>query len=58
MDRGSFALNCPPAINLFPRRADRIHVSDQQAEHHVVVLIRQNSVRVCIGFVDNISLTA
>lgn len=37
VDRGSFALNCAPAINLFPRRADRIHVSDQQAEHHVVV---------------------
>ena len=37
VDRGSFALNCTPAINLFPRRADRIHVSDQQAEHHVVV---------------------
>jgi type VI secretion system protein ImpG len=37
VDRGSFALNCTPAINLFPRRADRIHVSDQFAEHHVVV---------------------
>jgi len=37
VDRASFAINCSPAINLFPRRADRIHVSDQQAEHHVVV---------------------
>jgi type VI secretion system protein ImpG len=37
MDRGGFALHCTPAINLFPRRADRIHVTDQQAEHHVVV---------------------
>ena len=27
VDRGSFALNCTPAINLFPRRADRIHVT-------------------------------
>jgi type VI secretion system protein ImpG len=36
VDRGSFALNCTPAINLFPRRADRIHVSDQYAEQHVV----------------------
>jgi len=35
--RGSFALHCTPAINLFPRHGDRIHVSDQQAEHHVVV---------------------
>jgi type VI secretion system protein ImpG len=37
VDRGGFALHCSPAINLFPRRGDRIHVSDQQAEHHVVV---------------------
>jgi type VI secretion system protein ImpG len=37
VDRGGFALHCTPAINLFPRRSDRIHVSDQQAEHHVVV---------------------
>jgi type VI secretion system protein ImpG len=37
VDRGGFALHCTPAINLFPRRADRIHVTDQQAEHHVVV---------------------
>lgn len=32
----NFALFCAPAINLFPRRADRIHLSDQVAEHHVV----------------------
>ena len=31
-----FALFCTPAINLFPKRADRIHLSDQVAEHHVV----------------------
>jgi len=37
VDKGGFALHCTPAINLFSRRADRIHVSDQQAEHHVVV---------------------
>src|SRR5438128_394255 len=37
VDRGSFALHCAPAVNLFPRHTDRIHVSDQQAEHHVVV---------------------
>jgi type VI secretion system protein ImpG len=37
VDRGSFALHCTPAVNLFPRHSDRIHVSDQQAEHHVVV---------------------
>jgi type VI secretion system protein ImpG len=33
----AFALFCSPAINLFPRRADRIHISDRSEEHHVVV---------------------
>jgi type VI secretion system protein ImpG len=32
----NFALFCTPAINLFPKRADRIHLSDQVAEHHVI----------------------
>ena len=32
----NFALYCTPAINLFPKRADRIHVSHQQHEYHVV----------------------
>lgn len=32
----NFALFCTPAINLFPKRADRIHLSDQVAEHHVL----------------------
>jgi type VI secretion system protein ImpG len=30
------ALYCSPAINLFPRRADRIHLSDRVNEYHVV----------------------
>src|SRR5690606_35291470 len=28
---------CTPAINLFPRRADRIHLSDRVNEHHLIV---------------------
>jgi type VI secretion system protein ImpG len=32
----NFLLNCTPAINLFPRRVDRIHISDRVSEHHVV----------------------
>jgi type VI secretion system protein ImpG len=32
----NFALNCVPAINLFPKRADRIQVSDSNYEFHVV----------------------
>ncbi|MPY87890.1 MAG: type VI secretion system baseplate subunit TssF [Luteitalea sp.] len=36
VDRSNFALFCTPAINLFPKRADRIQVSDGTHEHHVV----------------------
>ncbi len=32
----SFALHATPAVNLFPMRADRIHVSDREPELHVV----------------------
>jgi len=32
----NFALFCTPAINLFPKRADRILVSDRFSEYHVV----------------------
>ncbi|MCC9000670.1 MAG: type VI secretion system baseplate subunit TssF [Candidatus Contendobacter sp.] len=32
----NFALFCTPAINLFPKRADRIHLSDQVFEHHIL----------------------
>jgi len=36
VDASNFALHCSPAINLFPHRADRIHVSDVDHEYHVV----------------------
>jgi type VI secretion system protein ImpG len=36
VDASSFALYCTPAINLFPRRADRIHVNPGHHEYHVV----------------------
>lgn len=32
----NFALHCVPAINLFPKRADRIHVNEGEYEFHVV----------------------
>jgi type VI secretion system protein ImpG len=32
----NFALFCTPAINLFPKRVDRVHLSDTQSEYHVV----------------------
>lgn len=31
-----FAMFCSPAVNLFSRRADRIHLSDRVNEYHVV----------------------
>lgn len=32
----NLALYCTPAINLFPKRADRIHLSDRETEYHLV----------------------
>ncbi|TWU23431.1 hypothetical protein Pla52o_29670 [Novipirellula galeiformis] len=32
----NFALFCTPAINLFPKVTDRIHLNDHDHEHHVV----------------------
>ncbi|MGL4486839.1 MAG: type VI secretion system baseplate subunit TssF [Yersinia sp. (in: enterobacteria)] len=37
LDNSHFALHCTPVINLFRRRADRINVSDEQSEYHVLV---------------------
>lgn len=34
--RDDFALHCTPAVNLFPKRADRIHLSDRQPDFHVI----------------------
>lgn len=36
VDAQMFQLHCTPAVNLFPRSADRIHLSDRSHEHHVV----------------------
>lgn len=36
LDAACFQLHCTPAVNLFPRRTDRIHVSDRFSEFHVV----------------------
>ena len=37
VDASSFALHCVPAINLFEQRCDRIHVTPQTHDFHVVV---------------------
>jgi type VI secretion system protein ImpG len=36
VEASNFALHCTPAINLFPKRADRIQVTDSASEYHVV----------------------
>lgn len=36
VDKENFALNCTPVINLFPKRADRIHLTQGQRELHVI----------------------
>ena len=36
VDASEFSLYSTPAINLFPKRADRVHLSDQTEEFHVV----------------------
>ena len=37
LDASNFALHCTPAINLFQRRADRINLTGEQLEYHVLV---------------------
>lgn len=36
LDVNHFDLFCTPAINLFPKRADRIHLSDKTFEYHIL----------------------
>ncbi len=36
IDASHFTLYCAPAVNLFPRRADSIHLAERQSEYHVV----------------------
>jgi type VI secretion system protein ImpG len=36
VEAANFSLHCVPAINLFPKRADRIELTDGQHEYHVV----------------------
>jgi type VI secretion system protein ImpG len=36
IDASRFALFCTPAVNIFPKRADRIHLNNQTNEYHIV----------------------
>lgn len=37
LDQSYFSMFCTPAINLFKKRSDRIHVKDRWYEYHVVI---------------------
>lgn len=37
VSKDNFILNCTPAINLFPKRADRIHLNQRNAEYQIIV---------------------
>jgi len=37
VDKSSFALNCVPVINVFPRQGNRLLIEHDGVEHHVVV---------------------
>ncbi|MCG5056059.1 MAG: type VI secretion system baseplate subunit TssF [Myxococcales bacterium] len=36
VDKSRMALFCVPAVNLFPHKADRIHLNDVDSEYHIV----------------------
>lgn len=36
VDASRFSLFCTPAVNLFPKRADRIHLDNQTSEYHII----------------------
>ncbi|MET0005790.1 MAG: type VI secretion system baseplate subunit TssF [Candidatus Thiodiazotropha sp.] len=36
LNESNFLLYCAPCINLFPKRADRIHLTDSEAEFHIL----------------------
>ncbi|WP_028105133.1 type VI secretion system baseplate subunit TssF [Pseudoduganella violaceinigra] len=36
VDASNFSLFCAPAVNLFPKRADRVHLNDGSHDYHVV----------------------
>lgn len=37
LDQNNLALFCAPAINLFPKRTDRLQIDQRQSEYHIVV---------------------
>ncbi len=37
LDKSNLALFCVPAINLFPKRTDRLNIDHRQSEYHIVI---------------------
>lgn len=37
VNKDNFLLYCSPAINLFPKRADRIHLNQSSTEHQIII---------------------
>lgn len=37
VSKDNFSLYCTPAINLFPKRADRIHLNHRSTEHQIII---------------------
>jgi type VI secretion system protein ImpG len=58
IDVSHFNLFCTPAINLFAKRCDRIHLSNRMAEHHIVadrtrpIDFEIHSITKALGFSD------
>ncbi|MGR9117608.1 MAG: type VI secretion system baseplate subunit TssF [Gammaproteobacteria bacterium] len=36
IDASQFSLFCSPAVNIFPKRTDRVHITHQTSEYHIV----------------------
>jgi type VI secretion system protein ImpG len=59
----SLQLFCAPAVNLFPRRADRIHLTESANEYHVVpdrtrpMDLEVHSITDVVGYGTNVDVT-
>lgn len=52
VDADSFDIHCTPVINLFPQRAEPIHIDETRHEYDVVPDARRNSTREIHSIVD------
>lgn len=57
VDRSSFDIHCAPVINLFPQRAEPIHIDQTTHEYDIFPDARRNSTRE-IHSIESVSLSA